>query len=141
MKDPKVKANFDKARNRNAAKKQEPSTTTEFTIEADDAKTLPIRRHHNDPSVADLASSSSVLKISDYIIMNCWILDSGSNIHICNNSSRFTVTHISTPNDYLVSGSRTRKGYPATTYPTTSQMARLSSFRDPDIETPRLECV
>ena len=72
-KDPKVKANFDKAGKRNAAMKKEPSTTAEVPTEPEDAKTFPIRWHHNDPPVAELASSYSVLKISDSGMMNCWI--------------------------------------------------------------------
>ena len=44
---------------------------------------------------------------SNYDIVNSWILDSGSNIHVCNDSSRFRPTHTTTSEDYLVSGSTT----------------------------------
>ena len=50
-------------------------------------------------------SSYSVQKASDYDIVNCWILDSGSNIHVGNDPGRFKTTHSTTSADYLISGS------------------------------------
>ena len=52
-------------------------------------------------------SSYSVDKVINYEIFNCWILDSGSNIYVCNDPSRFKKTYATTSNDYLVSGSTT----------------------------------
>ena len=114
MKDPEVKSNVERARKKNNASKKEESpttpTTTELPTEHDDSKTFAITWHHDEPpaaepSMADLASSFSVLKISDHDIINSWILGSGSNIHDCKDPSRFTMTHSSTAKDYVVSGS------------------------------------
>ena len=57
MQYPRVKANVDGARRRDAAKKQEPSTTTEIPIEHDDSKTFAIRWCHGGLLVTDHASS------------------------------------------------------------------------------------
>ena len=54
-----------------------------------------------------ITSSHSVIKRSSYDIVNSWILDSGSNIHVCNDFSRLKPTHTTTSEDYLVSGSTT----------------------------------
>ena len=52
-------------------------------------------------------SCHSMMTKSCYDIVNSWILDSGSNIHVCNDSRRFKPTHTTTSEDYLVSGSTT----------------------------------
>ena len=62
---------------------------------------------HKDGNATTTQSSHSAMERSNYNIVNSWILDSGSNIHVCNNSSRFRPTHTTTLEDYLVSGSTT----------------------------------
>ena len=106
LKDSKVKANVDKARKRRADK-QTLKTTAEPPTEPQDPKTFATVLHHSDPA--------AVVNINDYDIANSWILDSGSNIHVCNDPHRFKTTHPTTSDDYLVSGSTT---YPITAYGT-----------------------
>ena len=106
LKDSKVKANVDKARKRRADK-QTLKTTAEPPTEPQDPKPFATVLHHSDPA--------AVVNINDYDIANSWILDSGSNIHVCNDPHRFKTTHPTTSDDYLVSGSTT---YPITAYGT-----------------------
>ena len=70
---------------------------------------------HSPGDAKPTPSSHSVLKPSNYDIVNSWILDSGPNIHVCNDSHRFTPTHTTTSEDYLVCGTTT---YPIEAYGT-----------------------
>ena len=88
--DPKVKANINKARRRKNPGEQALTLTTELPTEPQ-------------------------IKANDHDIMNSWILASASNIHVCNDPSRFNTTHSTTSNDYLISGSTT---YPIQAYGT-----------------------
>ena len=90
LKDPKVKASINKARRRKNLGEQALKSTTE----------LP-------PKPQIIAN--------DYDITNCWILASASNVHVCNDPSRFNTTHSTKSNDYLISGSTT---YPIQAYGT-----------------------
>ena len=106
LKDSRVKANVDRARTRRA-NTQTSKTTAEPRTEPQDPKTFATKWHHSDPA--------AVLNINDYNISNSWILDSGSNIHVCNDPHRFKTTHSTTSDDYLISGSTI---YPITAYRT-----------------------
>ena len=44
---------------------------------------------------------------SDTFLQTSWILDSGSNIHLCNDPKRFTHTHTATEDDTITSGKDT----------------------------------
>ena len=90
LKDPKVKANIDSARKRKDPREQALTLTTE----------LPTKPH---------------IKANDYDLASCWILASGSNIHVCNDPTRFNTTHSTTSDDYVSSGSTT---YPIQAYGT-----------------------
>ena len=90
LKNPRVKANIDKARKRKDPREQALTLTTELPTEPQ-------------------------IKANDYDIKNCWILASASKIHVCNDPSRFNTTHSTTSNDYLISGSNT---YPIQAYGT-----------------------
>ena len=90
LKDPKLKSNIDKARKRKDPGQQASTLTAKLPAEPEiDAK--------------------------NYDIANCWILASASKIHVCNDPSRFNITHSTTSNDYLISGSTT---YPIQAYGT-----------------------
>ena len=45
-----------------------------------------------------------MLKLSNYNIINSWILDSRANIYVYNDSHRFTPTHTTILEDYFVYG-------------------------------------
>ena len=106
MRDPKVKANVEKAKTRGSQQTSTPAA--ELPAENPASRIFATKWHHSDPLAASTSQSSyTVLKVEDYDIVNCWILDSGSNIHVCNDSSRFKPTHSTTPGDYLISGSTT----------------------------------
>ena len=90
LKDPKVKASINKARKRKNLGEQALTFTTELPPE---------------PQII----------ANDCDITNCWILASASNIHVCNDPSRFNTTHSTKLNDYLTSGSTT---YPIQAYGT-----------------------
>ncbi len=117
LKDPKVKANVDKARKRKDPSEQALTPTAELHTEPQNPKNFAIKWRYSDPIIADksTASSYSVLKANDYDIANCWILSSGSNIHVCNDPSRFNTTQSTISKDYLISGSTT---YPIQAYGT-----------------------
>ena len=104
LKDPKVKANVDKARKKKDPREQASTPTAEFPTEPWNLTNFTTEWHFNDPNIAD-KSSYSALKANDHDIVNCWILASGSNIHVCNDPSRFKTTQSTTSNDYLISGS------------------------------------
>ena len=90
LKDPKLKANIDKARKRKDPREQASTLTAKLPTE-------------------------SKINTNNYDIANCWILASASNIHVCNDPIRFNTTHSTTSNDYLISGSST---YPIQAYGT-----------------------
>ena len=90
LKDPKVKANINKARRRRDPRQQALQLTAELSTE-------------------------SQIKANDCDLSNSWFLASGTNIHVCNDPSRFNTTHSTTSNDYLISGSTT---YPIRAYGT-----------------------
>lgn len=90
LKDPKLKANIDKARNRKDPREQASTLTAKLPAEPE-----------VNPNNCDIAK--------------CWILASASKIHVCNDPSRFSTTHSTTSNDYLISGSTT---YPIQAYGT-----------------------
>ena len=90
LKDPKLKANTDKARKRKDPREQPSKLTAKLPAEPE-------------------------INAKNYDIANCWILASASNIHVCNDPSRFNITHSTTSNDYLISGSTT---YPIQAYGT-----------------------
>ena len=104
LKDPKVKANVDKASRKKDPRKEASTPTAELPTEPRNPNNSTTEWHFNDPIIAD-KSSHSVLKANDHDIVNCWILASGSNIHVCNDPSRFKTTQSTTSNDYLISGS------------------------------------
>ena len=88
-------------------KKQEQASTPAAELPAENPSNFAISWHHSDLLTTDksTASSFSIQQASDYAIANCWILDAGSNIHVCNDPSRFKTTHPTTSADYLISGS------------------------------------
>lgn len=90
LKDPKVKTNIKKARRRKDPIEQALTVITELPPEPQ-------------------------IKANDCDITNCWILSSASNIHVCNDPSRFNTTHSTKSNGYLISGSTT---YPIQAYGT-----------------------
>ena len=90
LKDPKVKTKINKARRKKDSREQALPLTTELPPEL-------------------------LIKANDHDITNCWILASASNIHVCNDPSRFNTTHSTKSNDYLTSGSTT---YPIQAYGT-----------------------
>ena len=105
LKDPKIKANIDKARRKKDPRGQALTLTTELPTEPQ-------------------------IKANDYDIADCWILASASKIHVCNDPSRFNTTHSTTSDDYLISGSTT---YPIQAYGTvditlTSPTGKLQSI-------------
>lgn len=53
------------------------------------------------------SASYSGLTQSDYTIANCYVLNSGSDIHLCNNPSRFQKTRSATADDILIAGKTT----------------------------------
>ena len=106
LKDLKVKAKVDKAR-KWRANKQTLKITAELPTEPQDPKTFVLKWYYSD--------RAAVFNIKDYNIANSWILDSGSNIHVCNDPHRFKTTHSTISDDYLVSGSII---YPITAYGT-----------------------
>ena len=119
IKDPQVKKSIENAKAKMIARRQAstPLIPAELPSESSALKIFATKWHHSDPITAGKhqASSYSVLKANNYDIVNCWILDSGSNIHVYNDSSRFKITHSTTAEDYLISGSTT---YPIEAYGT-----------------------
>ena len=70
---------------------------------------------HSPNNAKPTPSSHSVLKLSNYNIINSWILDSRANIHIYNDSHRFIPTYTTISEDYLMYGTTT---YPIKAYRT-----------------------
>ena len=105
LKDPKVKSDLEKSRAIKQRRIEEKST--ELPAKNDDKKSFALSWHQH--------TAHTALKPTNYDIVNSWILDSGSNIHVCNDSTRFTPTRQATAEDYLISGSTT---YPIQAYGT-----------------------
>ena len=119
LKDPTFKSRVEKAKQRDqrfqtsstSAATTSATTTTSPTPELPSEPQVPrsfaTTWHRPTTTDAFIPSSYSVDKGINHDILNCWILDSGSNIHVCNDPDRFKTTHTTTPDDYLVSGSTT----------------------------------
>ena len=117
LKDPKIKGNVERQKQiwkDTEEKKKSTSSSTEHPTQPQVNRTFATIWHGGNATDV-VPSSYSVDKVINYEIFNCWILDSGSNIHVCNDPSRFKKTHATTSNDYLVSGSTT---YPIKAYGT-----------------------
>ena len=116
MKDSKTKGTV-KAARKKYARRQASTPATELPTEPQTPKKFTTKWHHSSPDVASKAQAASylVLRVNDYDIANSWILDSRSNIHICNDLSRFKIIHSTMSEDYLISRSTT---YSIETYST-----------------------
>ena len=123
LKDPVSKEKVEKSRERQKERKKRfqnaasSSSTTSNPPASEQPSTFATIWHRGTATdvTAPTPTSYSVDKAINYDILNCWILDSGSNIHVCNDPSRFQITYTTTHQDYLVSGSIT---YPIEAYGT-----------------------
>ena len=109
LKNLRLRSAVDKQKQRwKETKEKEKSTpsSTEQSTQSQVNRTFVIIQHRGDATDVIL-SSYSVDRGVNYEIFNCQILDSGSNIHIYNDLSRFKTTHATISNDYLISGSTT----------------------------------
>ena len=110
MKDSTVKADVERPKiwriNRQRSKTST-TTTTDPPATPQNLKNFAPKWHHSDPS--------AVLNENEFDIANSWVLDSGSNINVCNDPSRFEITHTTTIQNYLMSG---LTSYPITAYGT-----------------------
>ena len=111
LKNPAIKARVEKAKERDqrfqtSSSSATPTPTTLAPEPSSEPRGFAIA-WHKAGDAKSTPSSYSAMERSSYDIINSWILDSGSNIHICNNSNRFRPTQSTTSEDYLVSGSTT----------------------------------
>ena len=56
------------------------------------------------PSELSSTPSAYVVGREDYKLLNCWTLDCASDVHVCNDPSRFTVERVATEDDTLYAG-------------------------------------
>ena len=91
LKDPKIKGNIERQKQiwkDTKGKEKSISSSTEHPTQPQVNQTFATIWHGGNATDV-VPSSYSVDKVINYEIFNCWILDSGSNIHVYNDLSRF----------------------------------------------------
>jgi Reverse transcriptase (RNA-dependent DNA polymerase) len=93
---------------------QQPPTSLLRSTSTPKSSKLPQMKKKEDKALEDTQSPSSAYALgvfsegrSNYRLQRCWILDSGADIHVCNDRSRFQFERAAGPKDILYAGAAT----------------------------------